>query len=94
MNKRTKKDQHQRNHTHLRSTSLSGTSLARGLEGRPALRQQMVDGIVGNPRSSYLLASLYIKDVASGTDVEKIEDALLDLPLGLDEVYQDKLKRF
>ena len=93
MNKRTKQDRHQRSQRRLGSTSLGGTSLARRLESRPDLRQQLSDEIVQKSKGSYLLASLYLEDVASRTDVKQIKDALLGLPEGLGGVYHDKMKR-
>ena len=82
MNKRTKQDRHQRSQRRVGSTSLGGTSLARRLESRPDLRQQLSDEIVQKSKGSYLLASLYLEDVASRTDVKQIKDALLGLPEG------------
>lgn len=93
LNKRTKQHRHQRSQSRFGSTSLGGTSLARRLEGQVDLRQQLCDKIVGKSQGSYLLASLYLEDVASRTSVKQIEDALLGLPEGLDGVYHNKMKR-
>ena len=92
LNKRAKQDRHQRSQSRFESISLGGTSLARRFEGRRDLRQQICDKIVGNSQGSYFLASLYLEDVASRTDVKQIEDVLLDLLKGLDWVYQAIMK--
>lgn len=93
MSKRTKQDRYQRSQRRIGSTSLGGTSLARRLESRPDLGQQLCDEIVQKSQGSYLLANLYLEDIASRTDVKQIKDALLGLPEGLGGVYHDKMKR-
>ena len=93
MQRETKHEKSRRRDRRTGAISLSTTSLARRLEEKPSLEEQIPNEIVRKANGMYLLASLYMESLKKMLNVNEIETALLNLPENLDAVYEEKLDR-
>ena len=91
--KQTKHDESRRRDKRVGGFSLSTTPLARRIEQKPSLKQNISNEIMRKARGMYLLARLYIDSLKTMLNVNEIENALLNLPENLHMVYAEKMER-
>ena len=93
MRRETKHENSRRRDKRIGGISLSSTSLARRLAAKPSLEEQIPDEIARKANGLYLLAKLYMDSLKVMRNVNEVETALLNLPDGLDAVYEEKMDR-
>ena len=78
---------------YLKQRLQRGEFLKRHLEKDPSLHESIIGSIVSKARRMFLLARLYIESLTRLITLRKVKVALINLPDGLENMYNDVLER-